>query len=118
MNNKKYLLYLVFLGIFCTFCDHLIANSTTSQNSTTTQNTTPQKKHKSKKAATKKTAPSTKCPHADVPAELLTSAEIEEVLACTQNKKDSLDNQVEQLEELLQTLRWHLLVEHIVFVEF
>jgi outer membrane assembly lipoprotein YfiO len=102
VNNKKYLLYLVFLGIFCTFCDHLIANSTTSQNSTTTQNTTPQKKHKSKKAATKKTAPSTKCPHADVPAELLTSAEIEEVLACTQNKKDSLDNQVEQLEELLQ----------------
>ena len=102
MNNKKYLLYLVFLGIFCTFCDHLIANPATSQDSTTTQNTTPQKKQISKKVTPKKATTDTKCPHTDIPVELLTSTEIEEVLACTQAKKDNLDNQVEKLEELLQ----------------
>ena len=102
MNNKKYLLYLVFLGIFCTFCDNLIANSATSQNSTTTQNTTPQKKQISKKTAPKKETSATTCPHFDIPVELLTATEIEEVLACAQEKKENLDNQVEKLEELLE----------------
>jgi outer membrane assembly lipoprotein YfiO len=57
VNNKKYLFYLAFISIFCTFCNCIIAISSstqpTFQESTATENTTPQKKQISKKSATK-----------------------------------------------------------------
>ncbi|MDP3788437.1 MAG: outer membrane protein assembly factor BamD [Candidatus Chromulinivorax sp.] len=131
MNNKKYLLYLVFIGIFCTFCNHSIANSSSIQESTVTENTLPQKKDNieefsSETASTIEEAvtpennsqisPDTTqtlpkadlsekieaCPHAGVPAELLTTTELEEVLSCAQAHKEKLDQQIEKLEEIIE----------------
>lgn len=147
MNNKKYLLYLVFIGIFCTISDHSIAN----QESTTTEQTTPQKKDTglvpeqessdlaiesvqeqpgetiapatfdlsdetdeatfdaSSEIQTPQTLPQPDlaepvdvCPHAGVPAELLTAAQLEEVLDCAQLHKDKLDQQIEKLEQIIE----------------
>ncbi|MBV8660569.1 MAG: outer membrane protein assembly factor BamD [Candidatus Dependentiae bacterium] len=114
MNNKKYLLYLVIMGIFCTFCNSVTATSTatqpTSQESTPTKNTTLPKKENSNKAkknsssavASNSQKNSTKCPHEDTPIALLNPTELEEVLTCAQTKKAELDNQVEKLEQLIE----------------
>ena len=55
VNNKKYLFFLVFMGIFCTFSNYIeaISSSTqsTSQESTISKNTRLQKKEKSQKIA-------------------------------------------------------------------
>ncbi len=136
VNNKKYLLYLVFIGIFCTFCNHSLANSSSVQESTVTENTLPQKKDNDTNndvqslpetpstdtiapdkpednSQTPSDAPQTlpepdlsekieACPHAGLPAELLTASELEEVLACAQTHKDKLDQQIEKLEKIIE----------------
>ncbi len=108
VNNQKYLLYFVLLGIFCTFSNCIVvAKELTSQESISTENTAPQKKHKSrqsKKAQTQsKTAvEKTMCPHAGIPVEQLNSIELAEVLAYKKAQKDKLENQVENLEQLIE----------------
>lgn len=110
VNNKKYLLYLVLMGIFCTFCNCITATSSAEQTalekSTATKKTTPQKKENSKKKTTNNKTQSTpkvtenpSCPHADTPVEYLNSAELEEVLACTQAKVEKIENLIEVVEK-------------------
>ncbi len=95
VNNKKYLPYLVFLSIFCTFCNDLTAKSSTSHESTATTN-------KKTEKASKKVTVSKKCPHADIPTQNLNSTELEEVLNCRQTQQDNLTNEIEKIEELLE----------------
>lgn len=96
VNNQKYLLYFVLLGIFCTFNNGIIsAKESALQKLPLPENTTPQKNQKS---STKESS----CPHADIPLEFLNSTELEEVLVCTQAQKANIDNQVENLEKLLE----------------
>lgn len=60
VKNKKYLVYLVFIGIFCTLSYDLIAISSSSQESTITPATKPQKKDKVDKSASLSTRKSGK----------------------------------------------------------
>lgn len=128
VNNKKYLLYLVFMGIFCTFCNFVTATSTatqpTSQESTPTENTTPEKKEITGFFKFFKTD---RCPYSTTPLKKLNATQLEEIYTYTQTH--TMDNafMIDLLERLivlsdnhagvkqykLQLADTHYLVHHI-----
>jgi outer membrane assembly lipoprotein YfiO len=101
VNNKKYILSFIILGILSTLCH---ATSSTSaqpniQESTSTATTTPQKKEK--KGLINKILQAPRCPYSTTPLKKLTADQLEEVHLYTQTHK--MDNAfiIELLERLI-----------------
>lgn len=98
VNNKKYILSFILLGILSTLCHATSSTSATQPNiqeSTSTPNTTPQKKSKKQK---KKSA---RCPYSTTPLKKLTADQLEEVHLYTKTHKMDSAFTIELLERLI-----------------
>lgn|GEM_PF-1466212 len=70
MNNKKYLLFLIFMGTFSTYSNNISAATKQSQ-----------------------------CPHEGMPVESLSSDELKEVLTCKQAQTENIEQLIEKVQE-------------------
>lgn len=123
MNRNNYLYYLIFTGLFCTPTYDILASSEHIQSSvketTTTTITTPEKKENSEENTTPSDenikdnqefvpsaiVPSTDtktCPHVDIPLEKLSTIQLEELLDCKQQQKNTITTTVEKIEKVLE----------------
>lgn len=105
VNNQKYLLYIVFMGIFCTFCN-------ASQESTSTAQSTQIKKEnnsdqaqeapkKPKGGLFNKIAALPRCPYSTTPLRKLNQAQLEEVYAYTETHQMDAPFVIDLLERLI-----------------
>lgn len=102
VNNKKYILSFVILGILSTLCHATHTTSTTQSNiqeSTSTPTTTPQKKEK--KGFLQKIRQTPRCPYSTTPLKKLNAQQLEEVHTHTQTYKMDAAFTIDLLERLI-----------------
>ena len=97
VNNKKYILSFILLGILSTFCHATDEVTPTTKSDTkeslANQHTTSQKKVKKRK--------SHRCPYSNMPLKKLTAEQLEEVYTYTQTHKMDAAFMVDLLERLI-----------------
>jgi outer membrane assembly lipoprotein YfiO len=103
VNNKKYILSFIILGILNTLCHATSATTSTSQaniqESTSTTKTTPQKKEKT--GLINKILQAPRCPYSTTPLKKLTAPQLEEVHEYTKTHKMDAAFIIELLERLI-----------------